>query len=493
MLELKTSPHRLAALLHADAAGYSRLWPMTKPPPWLRQPVRVYRGLMDAPAKKFPLGHRLGRRALLLGTAAVIALMVAAGTVWKAQKPVADQATAPNDPALAMPTGPAIAVLPFNNLSGDPKQEFFADGITEQLITELSRFRNLYVIARNSTFAYKGRAVDIRQVGRELNARYVVEGSVQRRDDEIRVNVQLLDATTGAHLWAESYERHLKKAKIFGVQDDITGKVVSAIGDTHGAIFSSTFEQSAGKGTSSLGAYECVLHSYAYWRVITPVEHLKVRDCLERAVRLDPRYAEAWASIAHMYVEEYSQGFNARPDPLGRAIDAARRAVELDPRSQLAYRALAVAHFFRHEIDAFNVDADRAIALNPNSADTLAWAGIFVTYGNQLDPAQRARGVAMMRKAIAMSPAYPTWYHFPIAWDYYYNGQYEQALSESRKINMPNYYWTRALLITIYGALGRPDQAKEDIATLLELKPDFPATMRQESSEVEYARAIHRP
>ena len=380
-----------------------------------------------------------------------------------------------------MPTGPAIAVLPFNNMSSDSSQDFFADGITEQLITELSRFRNLYVIARNSTFAYKGRAVDIRQVGRELNARYVVEGSVQRRGDEVRVNVQLLDANTGAHLWAESYERSLKNAKVFGVQDDITERVVSAIGDTHGAIFQSTFEQSAGKGTTSLGAYECVLHSYAYWRVITPAVHLKVRDCLERAVRLDPRYAEAWASLARMYVEEYSQGFNSQPDPLGRAISAAQRAVELDPRSQLAYMSLAAAHFFRHEIDAFNVAANRAIALNPNSADTLAWAGIFVTYANQEDPSQRARGVAIMRKAIAMSPAYPTWYHFPIAWDYYYNDQYEQALAEARKINMPGYYWTRALLITIYGALGRAEDAKADIAALRELKPDFPETMREET------------
>ncbi len=142
---------------------------------------------------------------------------------------------------------------------------------------------------------------------------------------------------------------------------------------------------------------------------------------------------------------------------------------------------LAVVHFFRHEIDAFNVAANRAIALNPNSADTLAWAGIYFTYANQGDPSHRARGVAMMRKAIAVSPAYPTWYHIPIAWDYYYNGHYEQALSEVRKVNMPGYYWTHAMLITYYGALGRPEDAKAHIAALLELKPDFPKTMREET------------
>ena len=443
------------------------------------KPVRVYRLIAEAAT-----GGRRGaspRRLVAIGATLIVAALVAVGIAWNIQKPSGERFAPSNDPAVAMPTGPAIAVLPFNNMSGDAKQDFFADGISEQLITELSRFRNLYVIARNSTFAYKGRAVDIRQVGRELNARYVVEGSVQRRGDEVRVNVQLLDANTGAHLWAESYERSLKNAKVFGVQDDITERVVSAIGDTHGAIFRSTFEQSAGKGTTSLGAYECVLHSYGYWRVITPAVHLEVRECLERAVRLDPRYAEAWASLARMYVEEYSQGFNSQPDPLGRAMSAAQRAVELDPRSQLAYMDLGLVHFFRHEIDAFNVAADRAIALNPNSADTLAWAGIYFTYANQGDPSHRARGVAMMRKAIAMSPAYPTWYHFPIAWDYYYNDQYEQALSEARKMNLPGYYWTRALLITIYGALGRAEEAKADIVALRELKPDFPKTMREET------------
>ena len=445
----------------------------------IAKPVRVYRLIAGAVTSE--RRDTSPRRLVPIGATLFVAVLVAVGIAWKIQKPSSERFAPSNDPAVAMPTGPAIAVLPFNNMSGDPKQDFFADGITEQLITDLSRFRNLYVIARNSTFAYKGRAIDVRQVGRELNARYVVEGSVQRGGDAVRVNVQLLDAASGAHLWAESYERSLKNAKVFGVQDDITARVVSAIGDTHGAIFRSTFEQSAGKGTTSLGAYECVLYGYAYWRVTTPVEHLKVRDCLEQAVKLDPRYAEAWASLADIYVEEYSQGFNPRPDPLGRAMDAAQRAVELDPRSQRAYVQLARAHFFRHEIDAFNVAADRAIALNPNSADALAFAGIFVTYANQGDPSQRARGVAMMRKAIIMSPAYPTWYHFPIAWDYYYNDQYQQALSEARKINMPGYYWTRALLITIYGALGRPEDAKDDIAALLKLNPDFPKTMRKET------------
>ena len=138
-------------------------------------------------------------------------------------------------------------------MSGDPKQDFFADGITDQIITELARFRDLSIIARNSTFSYKGKAVDVRQVGKELGARYVIEGSVRRGDDMVRVTVQLLDARTGAHLWAESYERDLKHSKVFGIQDDITEKVVTALGDSYGAISRATFEESKGKGTEKRG------------------------------------------------------------------------------------------------------------------------------------------------------------------------------------------------------------------------------------------------
>jgi tetratricopeptide (TPR) repeat protein len=294
--------------------------------------------------------------------------------------------------------------------------------------------------------------------------------------------VQLLDASTGSHRWAETYERDLRSAKLFGVQDDISERVVSAIGDAHGVVSRTTFRQSRStEGVSNLDAYECVLRSYAYQRVMTPDEHASVRECLEKAVKLDPKYAEAWASLAAMYVEEYSQGFNTRFEPLSRAIEAATKAISIDPSSQQAQLRLATAHFFRHDIQAFTSAANQAIALNPNSADTLAWAGIFVTYAYQADPAERARGVAMMRRAMLLSPMYPGWYHFPIAWDYYYNGQYEEALREAHKINMPDYYWTRALLITIYGALGRPEEAKPEITALLKLFPEFPAKMREET------------
>jgi len=375
------------------------------------------------------------------GFSIVAALLVIAGSiVWQQQR----TSSAPprvDDPALSMPTGPAIAVLPLVNAAGDPRQDFFTDGITDQLINELSRFHNLHVIARYAAFSYKGRTVDVREVGRGLGVRYVVAGRLHRGGNAVRLYMKLLDSATGETLWSGAYKQNFKPAGILGVQHDIAERVVSAIENTERVNLRTQFEQSAAKGTSSWSAYECVLRSYAYRRVRVSAQHMRVRDCLERAVRVDPQYAEAWAALAEIYVEEHSRGYNARPDPLDRALDAAQRAVQLEPRSQRAYVELASAHFFRHEIDLFNAAANKAIALNPNSADTLAWAGIFVTYANQADAAHRGRGVAMMRKAIAMSPVYPIWYHFPIAWDYYYNGDYEKALAEARKIDMPDYYW----------------------------------------------------
>jgi TolB-like protein len=365
-------------------------------------------------------------------------------------------------------------------MSGDPNQDFFADGITEQIITELARFRDLSVISRNSTFSYKGKAVDVRQVGKELGARYVIEGSVQRIEDVVRVTVQLLDARTGAHLWAESYERDLTRTKVFGIQDDITERVVTAIGDSYGAISRATFEESKGKGTESLDAYECVLRYYAYLRVITPIEHARVRDCLERSVKLAPTYVDAWAALSEIYSEEYSQGFNLRPDPLERALSTAQRAVELDPANPRAYWALGNAQFFLHDIDAFTAAAERAVALNPNNVDVLAFYGLLWTYAHVGDPVQRTRGVEAMKKAIALSPVYPTWYHFPIAWHYYWNDEYEAALAEAKKVELPGYFWTHALLVTVYGAMDRKEDARAAVTRLLELYPEFPRKSREE-------------
>jgi TolB-like protein len=207
------------------------------------------------------------------GFSAVAAILVIGGVVFAGFRWLVGRRSQPTteakpeeDPLLALPTGPVVAVLPFENLSEDPKQEYFSDGLTDDIITALSRFKDLFVIARNSTFRYKGQAVDVRQLNKELGARYVLEGSVQRAESRLRVTVQLLDARDGTHLWADRYDRELSAADIFEVQDEITEQVVATIGGTQGVIFRARYSEVKEKPTQLLDAYECVLQFDAYNR-----------------------------------------------------------------------------------------------------------------------------------------------------------------------------------------------------------------------------------
>jgi adenylate cyclase len=371
------------------------------------------------------------------------------------------------DPLLALPTGPVVAVLPFENLGRDSDQEYFSDGLTDEIITALSRFKNLFVIARNSTFRYKGQAVDVRQLSRELGARYVLEGSVQRAGNAVRVTAQLLDAKDGTHLWAETYDRELSTSNIFEVQDEITAQVAATIGGL-GVISRARFDEVRGKPPDRLDAYECVLQFSNYARDrVAPAEHARVRDAIERAVKLDPGYSEAWASLAALYLDEHRFDFNPRPDPLNRALEAAQRAVDLDSTSQTAHGMLAQVHFFRHELDPFLAETDRAIALNPNSAVTLAMLG------NLLLNAGHERGIGFVRKAIALDPFHPTWFNIPLTHYHFGRGEYEEALAAARKITIPGYYWIQILLAGVYAALDRQDEARSALEELLKLFPGF--------------------
>jgi len=277
----------------------------------IAKPIRAYRALLEFVETSQPAAPtRRTRRTAAVAAALVGAVLVIAAVGWYVAGLRSSRDLSKDDPILAMPTGHGIAVLPFDNLSGDPKQDYFSDGITEQVITDLTRFRTLNVIARNSTFKYKGRPVDVRQVGTELGVGYVLEGSVRREAKYVRVTAQLLDAQTGAHLWAETYDRDLTASGLFEVQDDITARVVGAIGGAYGALSRAPLEQSETKDTTRLDVYECVLRTYEYWAILSEAEHLKARECLERSVGADPNYSEAWALLARVYADEYEQGFN---------------------------------------------------------------------------------------------------------------------------------------------------------------------------------------
>ena len=257
----------------------------------------------------------------------------------------ARKAGVPEDDVLAMPQGPRIAVLPFANLSSDESQEYFSDGMTEEIITELARFRDLFVMARQSTAQYKGRDADVAEIAEDLGVDYVVEGSVRRGGNTVRITAQLIDAATESHVWAETYDRDLTTENLFAIQDDIAAQIAATIGGARGAITLARLGQVRRKPSARLDTYECVLLWFETRDVYTDEIHLRARDCLERTVELDPTYAEGWAALASIYELQVRQGFNATQeyDALQRAIDAAERALKLDPSSQLAHVALALS------------------------------------------------------------------------------------------------------------------------------------------------------
>jgi adenylate cyclase len=400
----------------------------------------------------------------------VIAGVFFAGFRWlvsRRSEPASERAPE-EDPLLALPTGPVVAVLPFENLSRDPDQEYFSDGLTDDIITALSRFKDLFVIARNSTFRYKGQAVDVRQLNKELGARYVLEGSVQRAEQRLRVTAQLLDAKDGTHLWAETYDRDLSASDIFDVQDEVTERVAATISGPFGVISRTRFAEVKNRPTDDFAAYEAVLQVGSYYRANQNApEHAKLRDALERAVKSDPGYADAWAFLSFTYLDEYRFNFNPRPHPLGRALEAAQRAIACEATCQWAHHALAQVYFHRNELDAFFAEAERAVSLNPSNSFTLFDLGL------NLELADDPRGIAWVRKAMKLDPYHPTMYHFADAHRYFCMGDYEAALSEARKVNIPGFFWTPINLTAFYAELGRDREAQASLEELLRLYPGF--------------------
>ena len=363
---------------------------------------------------------------------------------------------------------PVIAVLPFDNMSGDPDQEYFADGITEDIITELSRFSDLSVISRTSTFQFKGSAKDIRVIAEELGASLVIEGSVRAGGGKVRVTAQLLDGAEGTHLWAETYNRELTAKNLFDVQDEITQEVVATIASDYGVLFREGQRLAQSKSTDSLAAYECVLLSKAYLENENEERHLEIRTCLEKAIELDPDYADAWAMLSEIYAQEEQFGFNPLPNSQERAFRAAKTAVELEPNNQVARRALATTYSYMGETEKFLAEAERAIALNPNNADVKGWLGAYIAWTGHWD-----EGVALMKEAMEMNPLHPSWWYFPLALRDYVRGDYEDSLESVNKIGLPDYIYQLMLEGALYGQLGRFEDAKRTVGTILELHPDF--------------------
>jgi TolB-like protein/Tfp pilus assembly protein PilF len=364
-----------------------------------------------------------------------------------------------------------IAVLPFKH-AGDSELASLAEGLTEGIVTGLARFSYLRVISRGSTSRYAAESTDMRAVGRELGARYVMEGSLRKAGSTLRISVQLIDAVSGEHLWAETYDRTFGKEEDFQLQDDLVSRIVATVGDPHGILPHNMSESLRGK-TGELTPYEAVLRSFGFGYRSTPEEHAAVREGLERAVRANPGSADAWAMLALIYAHEHAHELNPLPDPLGRALRAARRAVDIAPTNAMAYDALAWALFFRREFPAFRVAAEQSIALNPLSSPTLAGLGTLTAYAGDW-----AKGCALVERAVQLNPRHPGWYRFALFTNAYRNRDYQGAVDIALKLNLPDFYVTHEVLAAAYGQLGRREEAAGELRDLLRLKPDYPATAR---------------
>jgi adenylate cyclase len=428
----------------------------------IKEPVHAYRIVLDETTPRARVSRIVPRAKTAALAAAALVIAIVVGMALRSGGET-------EDPILAMPTGPTIAVLPFTNMSGDPEQEYFSDGITEDIITELSRFDELHVISRLSTFQYKGKAVDVRQVGRELGAHYVVEGSVRKAGNRMRVTAQLLDAKDGKHLWAESYDRNLTAVDIFAVQDEVTGHIVTTIADAYGIIRVTQMTSVTRKHTQDLGGYECVLRAHEYYRAkLNPSNHFEVRNCLEEAVATDPGYADAWTWLAGAYRDEYEFSFNTRPNSLERAETAAKKAIALEPLNQAAHAFLADVMFDRHDADSYFEQAEHSVAINPNSANVLVWQGHRIAFAGKWE-----RGIALVRKGFALSRNPPGWMYWPTTVYYYNKGEYEQALVEALNMKLPGFFVNHYLLAATYAQLGRKQEAHAAVDDLLGVFPNF--------------------
>jgi serine/threonine protein kinase len=368
-----------------------------------------------------------------------------------------------------------VAVLPFKYSGTNPEVVALAEGLSEDIVTGLLRFSYLKVIARSSTLRYANQAVDVRSIAKELATRYVMEGTIRQAGTRLRITVQLVDATSGTDLWAETYDRPFRPEAVFELQDDLVPRIVSTVADTHGILPHSMSEPLRDKSPAHLSPYEAVLRSFAHFQRVNAEEHAAAVAGLERAVQQAPGYPDGWAMLSLLYKEEYTHGFNVRPDSLERAFAAARRAVEGAPSNHLAHHALAATLFFQRELKAFRGEAERAIALNPMDGFTIAYLGFLTAYAGDWE-----RGCALAEQARNLNPHHPGWYWFPSFFDAYRKRDYRGALEIALKVNMPGFWRTNVAFAAVYGQLGEVDAARKAVRELLALKPDFAVMAREE-------------
>jgi adenylate cyclase len=432
----------------------------------IAKPIGAYRVLLDPrvtvsgkPFDKKPATIR--RMPVLVGAVVVFALAVG---IWQfyMRRPSVEPASI-EKMAYPLPEKPSIAVLPFVNMSGNPEQEFFSDGLTDQIIASLSKVHELFVIARNSTFTYKGKPVKVQKVAEDLGVRYVLEGSVRKSEDKLRVTVQLIDALKGHHLWAEQYDRELKD--VFAVQDDITRQILGALQVqlTGGA--------EADKGTQNLQAYLKLLEAVSVFYKFTRGGNVRARQLAEEAIAIDQEYARAYAMLSFIHLTDIPMGLSkSRRESLERAAHYAKKAKRLDKKDFLGYTALGSSYMGKRDYENAVKEAQKAINLAPGAAfpyHNLASVLLFSGKSHE--------SIDYFNKAIRIDPFPSPNRYFELGFAYFLTGDYEKAVSVSKKACAlaPDSEGCHRTLAAAYGMLGKQTEARAEAAELIRIVPEW--------------------
>ncbi len=449
----------------------------------IARPVPAYRVLMDSrvtlktqPQAKPKEWAR--RRSRLIALVSVLLLAAGAMVIWRFASPLAEhklEKASRQQMAFPLPDKPSIAVMPFLNLNGEQNQDFFCDGLSESLITALSKMPQLFVIAQDSTFRYKGKGVKTKQVSEELGVQYVLEGSVQRAGDRVRVTVQLIDALTGQHLWSERYDRSVKD--IFDLQDEITMKILTelrvkifTVGETARIVT---------KETNNLQAYLKVSEAAWYRNQNNKGANAVSKRLLEEAVRLDPNYITAHIALSYTLAKEVWLGASESPrETLANAMKEANRAIELDSSSADAQAAASNVFLLLHQNDKAIEVAERAVKLNPNSGSANFFLATALNYSFRSEEA-----LPLLRQIIRSNPFSPAaYYQFGVACRE--TGKYEEGIAAIKKALKiaPNSLFANIVLATLYSYAGREDEARAAAAEVMRIDPNF--------SLIKYAKGI---
>ena len=435
----------------------------------ITKPVRVYRAQIESGEPSHAKVKVEGKNRKYLTIAATVVVIFAAAAVWQFVLRPSHRAVEKADPkkmAYPLPEKPSIAVLPFANMSDDPKQEFFSDGITEEIITALSKTPRIFVIARNSTFTYKGKTVRVKQVAEELGVRYVLEGSVRKAENHVRVTAQLIDALTGKHLWAERYDRDLKE--LFAIQDEITLEIIRAL-----QVNLTEGEQARviGRSTKNLQAYLKALEASVQFARMDKQGSMKAKQLAKEAIALDPNYAYPYSTLSSAHLLDLWFDFSESPkESMRLAVEAAQKALALDPSDPRTHLGWVNLYVMQREYDKAIASAERAVALNPGGARALFALAMAMYYSCRFDKA-----VTFSEQAIRLDP-FPTGPGFRnLGAAYRCVGRYEESVKQLKKALelSPNDLFAHISLSITYVKLGRDEEAKAETAEVLRIHPKF--------------------